>query len=208
MMFRSIFTTILSLALFPVLLSDTALAKDEAQGQARQNKLPKTVQRLDALRLSVKRDYPGVRHISVDELKREFSDALLVDVRELPEYETSRLPGAVHAPTAAAVDALREQHPDRTMVLYCTVGVRSAIAAEAFLERHALEGAALEGKGAAKQPPVVNLSGSIFAWANGGEPLEDALGPTTKVHPYSFWWGWRYLDSQRLERSRVPGNPE
>jgi len=139
-----------------------------------------------------------VRHISVGELKNEFPGALLVDVRKREEYDTSHLPGAVHAPEPADIDALREQHPDKAMVFYCTVGVRSAIAAEAFLERNP----------AAEQPPVVNLSGSIFAWANGGEPLVDAKGPTTEVHPYGFWWGWRYLDAGRLERARENPIPE
>ncbi len=158
---------------------------------------PKAVKRLNSLALTVERDYPGVRHISVAELKTEFPEALLVDVRKREEYETSHLPGAVHAPEPADIDALREEHPNKAMVFYCTVGVRSSIAAEAFLERNS----------AAEQPPVVNLSGSIFAWANGGEPLVDAQGPTTKVHPYSFWWGWRYLDADRLERAKAPRSP-
>lgn len=186
-MFRSI--------LIPLFLGSVAslLSNNVAAGE-----VPKPVQRLDALSLSVERDYPGVRHISVGELKNEFPQALLVDVRKREEYETSHLPGAIHAPEPADIDALREAHPDKAMVLYCTVGVRSAIAAEAFLERNP----------AAEQSPVVNLSGSIFAWANGGEPLVDAQGPTTKVHPYSFWWGWRYLDSGRLERAKAPRIPE
>jgi len=160
-------------------------------------------QRLASLARSVERDYPGVRHISVAELKTEFAGSLLVDVRETNEYQKSHLPGAVHAPTSAAVDALHQQHPDRSLVFYCTVGVRSAIAAEAFVERYP----------AADRPPAVNLSGSIFAWANAGEPLVDAQGPTTEVHPYSFWWGWRYLDADRpqlsqLENEQSKGRPD
>jgi len=185
-MFRSIF--------IPVFVGSIAsLLSNNAAG----NEPSKPVQRLNALSLSVERDYPDVRHISVGELKSDFPGALLIDVRERAEYETSHLPGALHAPEPADIDALREQYPDRAMVFYCTVGVRSAIAAQSFLERSP----------AAEQPPVVNLSGSIFAWANGGEPLVDAQGPTTKVHPYSFWWGWRYLDPERLERSKALRTP-
>lgn len=158
-------------------------------------KAPSTkAQRLATLAASIEQDHPAVRHISVAELKGEFEDALLIDVRERDEYEMSHLPGALHANIAADIDALRLKHPDRAMVFYCTVGRRSAVAAEAFVARNP----------AADEPPVVNLAGSIFAWANSGEPLVDAQGPTTEVHPYSFWWGWRYLDADRGKRPKPP----
>ncbi len=143
--------------------------------------------RLAELVSEIRSDYPDVRHISVAELKTEFADALLVDVRERDEYEVSHLPGAVHASVAADIDALRAQYPARALVFYCTVGVRSAIAVRDFNARWQSSAAA------------VNFAGSIFAWANASEPLEDAVGPTEEVHPFTTWWGLRYLDRARAE---------
>jgi len=145
--------------------------------------LDPAVARLAGFVTEVAEDYPDVRHISVAELKRDYASALLIDVRERDEFDVSHLPGAVHAPTAEAIDALRAEHPKRALVFYCTVGVRSAIAVRALHERTGESGSA------------VNLAGSIFAWANAGEPLVDATGPTADVHPYSPWWGLRYLAS-------------
>lgn len=151
-----------------------------------------SAQRLDALSAKVAQDYPDVRHISVAELKRDFGSALLVDVRKRDEFDRSHLPGAVHAPTPAAVDALRAAHPQQTLVFYCTVGVRSSIAVRELQERDA------------DSTNAVNLAGSIFAWSNAGEPLQDSAGPTLAVHPYNFWWGMRYLDPPASEERVAP----
>jgi len=152
--------------------------------------------RLLELEREIARDYAGVTHISVAALKSDYADALLVDVRAASEYERSHLPGAVHAPTSVQVDELRRRYPERDLVLYCTVGVRSSIAVRDLLARES------SSPGASSVPAggggrVVNLAGSIFAWANQGEPLENANGPTHDVHPFNAWWGFRYLDRNR-----------
>ena len=36
---------------------------------------------------------------------------------------------------------------------------------------------------------VFNLSGSIFAWVNQGNPVVNKQGPTRFVHPYNRHWG-------------------
>jgi len=173
--------------------------------------------RLVELEGEIARDYAGVTHISVATLKSDFADALLVDVRAASEYERSHLPGALHAPTSAHVDALRQRYPERDLVLYCTVGVRSSIAVRDLLAREiaSTEGASSGPAGASSAPAgaggrVVNLAGSIFAWANQGEPLENANGPTHDVHPYNAWWGFRYLDRNRplLEPESLPSAEE
>lgn len=149
-----------------------------------------TAKRLAELGREIATEYAEVAHITVADLKADYADALLVDVRASSEYERSHLPGALHAPTPGHVDELRRRFPDRDLVLYCTVGVRSSIAARDLMARESKEAAAAQGR-------VANLSGSIFAWANQGEPLENANGPTHDVHPFNAWWGFRYLDSKR-----------
>lgn len=175
--------------------------------------------RLVELEREIATDYADITHISVADLKSNYTNALLVDVRAAKEYERSHLPGALHAPTSVQVDELRQRYPDRDLVLYCTVGVRSSIAVRDLLAREAASpssSASPSGNNGSASAPaagggrVVNLVGSIFAWANQGEPLENANGPTHDVHPFNAWWGFRYLDRNRplpaLE-SRAPVAP-
>jgi len=146
------------------------------------------VGRLMALEQALRDDYPDVTHISVAQLKRDYADALLIDVRAAEEFEVSRLPGAYHAPSMAEIEAVLAAHPGRQPVFYCSVGIRSAEAAQALQQQ--------TDKTIATVNPV-NLAGSLFAWANSGEPLENATGPTGEVHPYNVWWGMRFLDPDR-----------
>jgi len=126
--------------------------------------------RLVELEGEIARDYAGVTHISVATLKSDFADALLVDVRAASEYERSHLPGALHAPTSAHVDALRQRYPERDLVLYCTVGVRSSIAVRDLLAREiaSTEGASSGPAGASSGEgsltwPVQSSPGRIRA---------------------------------------------
>lgn len=182
------FTGWFATLLVTLMTSPLLLAADRSAEEVAEDVVSAADERLAELVAEIREDYPGVRHISLAELKQDFPHALLVDVREREEFEVSRLPGAMHAPEASDIDALRRQFPDRPFVLYCTVGVRSAIAAQA-----------LNARGAGDAPPAVNFAGSIFAWANGGEPLVNDEGATQEVHPYSAWWGMRYLEESASE---------
>lgn len=133
--------------------------------------------------------FPGVASISTEELAAWLGDPsrpqpLLLDVRQRAEYDTSHLPGSVWAETARQqAAALQRLTPGRTVVLYCSVGWRSAQAAERLLRQG--------------HTRVFNLDGSIFQWANEGRPLVNGdNAPTRLVHPYNRTWG-RLLDSSR-----------
>lgn len=118
--------------------------------------------------------FPGVNHMEIDELlqrQKELGDIVLLDVREEEEYAISHLPGAIHTLSPHTLPLAQ----DRFIVVYCSVGYRSARAVQEFQARG--------------YPNVYNLRGSIFAWANRGLPLE-ANGTTTHlVHPYNKKWG-------------------
>jgi adenylyltransferase/sulfurtransferase len=58
----------------------------------------------------------------------------LVDVRERPEWEATRLPGARLAPLSELEAHLAALPRDRDLVLYCRVGQRSAVAGQRLLE--------------------------------------------------------------------------
>jgi len=92
--------------------------------------------------------------ITVDELKARMDRGdrpFLLDVREKVEYQIVRLEGGVLIPLGELVARQNELDPDREIVVYCHVGIRSG-KATAFL-RH---------KGF---PLVRNLRGGIDEWA-------------------------------------------
>ena len=132
--------------------------------------------------------YPGVRTVTTGALAAELGDRgpLLLDAREADEYAVSHLPGARRVdPDASAgslAAALGGVARDRPVVVYCSVGIRSAGVAERLA--------------AAGFTDVRNLEGSIFRWANEGRPLERGGGAADRVHPYDATWG-RLLDPAR-----------
>lgn len=102
---------------------------------------------------------------------------LLVDVRLLEEYSVSRIAGAIRVDpaidTGALVRRLGARITGTDVVLYCTLGPRSA-----GLGINA--GYALVNAGAKR---VRILKGGVIAWANAGLPLVDHKGATRNVHP-------------------------
>jgi rhodanese-related sulfurtransferase len=99
---------------------------------------------------------------------------VLIDTREPREYAVSHLPGALNLPTLQAVR--RAAVPmDAEVVVYCTVGYRSAHLARQLQD--------------AGYTDVANLQGSIVAWHNEGLPLVSGGIAVDRVHPYDAFWG-------------------
>lgn len=126
----------------------------------------------------IRRKFPTVEQISTGQLASWLASdrppPILIDARQPEEYTVSHLPGASHGPTLAAVQqsAIR---PDAAIVVYCSVGYRSARLAQQLQ--------------AAGYAHVMNLEGSIFEWRNRGQPLVVDDEPTQAVHPYNRTWG-------------------
>jgi len=139
----------------------------------------------------IRHDFPGVKRISTAELAAWLSDherpaPLLLDVRTQAEYDLSHLQNAEHvAPDAPA--SVVPPPKDRPIVTYCSVGYRS--------------GAFAEKLHAAGFSNVLNLEGSIFAWANEGRPAFRDGVQVEKVHPYNRTWG---LLLRKEHRADVP----
>ena len=73
-----------------------------------------------------------IREISADELAAlDPSQIILIDVREDPELEQGKIPGAFHIPRGVLEGNIRLVSPptDRPLVIYCSAGIRSALAA-------------------------------------------------------------------------------
>jgi len=104
---------------------------------------------------------------------------LLLDARTPAEHGVSHLPGARRvdpdATAAELADALAGVDRERAVVVYCSVGVRSAAIARRLM------GAGFDR--------VENLEGSLFRWANEGRPVVRDGQPVEAVHPYDAVWG-------------------
>ena len=130
----------------------------------------------------VRRDFPGVEHVSADELNRRLESAdapVLLDVREEAEYNVSHLQGAVRvqpgSDAAELIETLESDTPDMPIVAYCSVGYRSSELVQKLTERGFTN--------------VKNLDGSIFEWANRGYPVERDGEEVREVHPFDDRWG-------------------
>lgn len=142
----------------------------------------------------VRSGYADVAHINTAELAALVGDGrpvVLFDVREAEEFAVSHIPGALRVdPSVWTSSFVKEFGGDvagRTVVFYCSVGVRSSkLAGRAQ--------AALKERGAAA---IYNLEGGVFRWHNERRRLADAGGTTERVHPYDSNWG-KLVDRQSL----------
>lgn len=104
---------------------------------------------------------PDVPEITPTELKSRLDNGdapLLVDVRERFERRIADLPehGQIRIPTGEFFQRMAELDRDRTIVLYCRSGGRSAWAARLLLERG--------------YPKVLNLRGGVLGWREEIDP--------------------------------------
>lgn len=109
----------------------------------------------------VERARSEITEISVDELAARLADPpILVDVREAHEMATGTLPGAHLVPRGMLEKAMPLVAPDPSaeVVLYCTVGNRSALATR-VLEQMGYTAAA-------------SLAGGIALWRANGLPID------------------------------------
>ena len=119
--------------------------------------------------------YPKeVLNISPSEAKNliQSQKLLILDVREQAEYEVSHLSGAKRF----TPEVLKSIEPDTEILVYCTVGVRSASLAKE-----------LKNQGFSN---VHNIDLGIVNWKNQGfEVVDDKEQTTEKVHVYKGIFG-------------------
>ncbi|MBD2502227.1 rhodanese-like domain-containing protein [Anabaena azotica] len=102
---------------------------------------------------------------------------LILDARSQVEYNISHIKAAVPIdPIAPDFTALLSSNNNKPIVVYCSVGYRSAKITQQ-----------LQNQGFSQ---VFNLSGGIFQWANEERPIfKDDTSPASFVHPYDAMWG-------------------
>ncbi|MGW9028628.1 rhodanese-like domain-containing protein [Streptomyces sp. NPDC055722] len=114
----------------------------------------------------------GDDRVTVDEAVRctggDHAQAVLLDVREEPEWEAGHAPGALHVALSrlAAGAALPAAAQGRALVVICRSGRRSQDAVELLTARGA---------------EAVDVKGGLKAWAAAGHPLVDERGNSGSI---------------------------
>ncbi|HPK08950.1 MAG TPA: rhodanese-like domain-containing protein [Saprospiraceae bacterium] len=127
--------------------------------------------------------------INVSTLHNNFDEFIILDTRELEEYEVSHIPGAIYV----GYDEFSEYsipeglNPDQKIVVYCSIGYRSEKIGEKLV--------------AAGYKKVYNLYGSIFEWANYDFPLEDMNHQKTlNLHTYNKAWS-KWISNPEIKKT-------
>lgn len=143
-------------------------------------------QSLLVVEADVAKQFADVEHLLTDGMAAMLNrpDVVIFDVREPGEHAVSRIPGAVHIDPGIWSRDFLKQHAaalkGKTVVFYCSVGVRSSKLAGRVQSE-------LRRTGASK---VYNLQGGIFRWHNEERALVDVQGAMTPfIHPYNANWG-------------------
>jgi len=136
-----------------------------------------------------------ITEISVPDLAaRMDAPPIIVDIREAHEMATGTLPGALLVPRGVLEKAMPQIAPDPSaeVVLYCTVGNRSALAA-----------LVLEQMG---YTAVASLEGGIALWRANGLPIEMPTGASDADARYARHLALPEIGrrgQQRLGESRI-----
>ena len=123
--------------------------------------------------------YPEIRQLSTADLAEWLNsnrnNPLLLDARTETEYRVSHLQNAyLVADDLENTIALKKANLSTPIVVYCSVGYRSAAIARQ-----------LQSLG---YQNVFNLSGSIFQWFNENRAVYRQGQPVDRVHPYQKLW--------------------
>jgi len=120
----------------------------------------------------------SIPYITVEELKNEENDLILLDSREIKEYQTSHIKDAIFAGyDFFNLDSVTKKlhNKDSKIVVYCSIGVRSEDIAEK------LKKAGYEN--------IYNLYGGIFEWKSTENKVYNTKEKETdSIHTFSKAW--------------------
>ena len=130
----------------------------------------------------------NVPEISVDSLNKIASEAILLDAREIDEFNVSHLNNAKWVGYKKfSLDSLHNINKNLPIVVYCSVGYRSEKVTEKLIN--------------AGFTNVKNLYGGIFEWKNNKLDVFDVNGITDNVHPYNNTWGLWLKNGNKVYQS-------
>lgn len=102
-------------------------------------------------------EIPAVTPLEAVDLMSD--DAMLIDVRELDEWDTERIPGAIFRPMSQINSWHQDLPRDRTVIVACRTGQRSASVVHALITQAGFGN-------------VFNLSGGIVGWKFQNQAVE------------------------------------
>lgn len=135
-----------------------------------------------AVQIAIENQFETVDHLSFDDFVAMNKDSLLIfDTRPQNEFAVSHIEKAVQLDPEITAEKFAQIYgkaaADKTLVFYCSVGMRSSSVAERVAREFKAAG------------PIYNLRGGIFEWHNEGRPLMKDGAPADYVHPYNKTWG-------------------
>lgn len=144
------------------------------------------------IKLLIRLQFPEVRRLTTAELatwlqQDNVPQPLLLDARTPKEYRVSHLLNA--KPVPDKLENLIDEGINLVtpIVVYCSVGYRSAAIARRLQ--------------AIGYQNVFNLDGSIFQWVNEHRGVYLEGKQVNKVHPYSKFWQYLLCDRDRVSTS-------
>ena len=130
----------------------------------------------------------SVPYISVQELAMPKTKAIILDAREIEEYNVSHIKDAIHVGyDFFDINTVLEQitNKEETIVVYCSLGIRSETIAEKIKK--------------AGYNNVLNLYGGIFEWKNNAFKVYDLNDLVTeKIHTFSQEWSKWLLKGEKV----------
>ncbi len=101
----------------------------------------------------------AVAEVTAEETRaRQKAGAVLVDVRELSEWQQGHIPGAMHIPLSSISRRLQELDPSQEVITICRSGHRSMSAAQI-----------LQQGGFSR---VSSMAGGMIRWTRQGLPVQ------------------------------------
>lgn len=118
-----------------------------------------------------------VPQADIDFAKALPADTIYIDTREKNEYLIGSIKGAINLGFENPdLDLLKLIPADRTLIVFCSVGLRSEKICSLMLKMGFTA--------------VYNLYGGLFEWVNCSLPIFDVTGkPSKKIHGFSRFWG-------------------
>ncbi|SHJ62096.1 rhodanese-like domain-containing protein [Aquimarina spongiae] len=121
----------------------------------------------------------SIPYVTIEDIKDEIDNIVVLDSREIGEYKVSHLKNAIYVGydqfDITKVSEIPEIDKDTKIVVYCSLGIRSEVTSEKLK--------------LAGYHNVYNLYGGIFEWINHGYPVFNSKEQRTdQVHPFSEEW--------------------
>ncbi len=106
---------------------------------------------------------PAMSAQQLQERRASGEQLLVIDLREVAEYKSGHVPGAINIPQRKLERGLDRLREAASVVLYCLDGRRTRLAEQTLVEHDV--------------PNVFHLEGGVMAWRQAGFQLRTGWGP-------------------------------